>query len=236
MNCRKVRKNLVLFLDGELPSSEAEGVQSHLEGCEACREEAELLRSTLSIALERARQKQAPPSLDNFASLFWRKEREQRGKDGLLPVGRLFPSHRRVRVTRYGVASVVALAVIGITIFAVRQGDKRGTPSGTGRSAIEVRKGAVVPPATGNLANIEKQLQELEAAVGRLRVPATSGTSFTGSEMREVYAAIGLAAANNYRNVLDMGDVAAKKYAHVASLFPGTSAGQQAEKMLSHLN
>lgn len=236
MNCRKVRKNLILFLDGELASPEAEGVQSHLEGCEACREEAELLRSTLGIALERARQKQAPRPPDNFGSLFWRRERERRGEDGVLPVRHPFPSHRRVRVTRYAVASVVAVAVIGTAILTLLQGDKRGAPGGTGRSAIEVTKGPVVPPATGSLAHIEVQLQELEAAVGRLRVPATSGTSFTGSEMREVYAAIGLAAANNYRNVLDMGDVAARKYARVASLFPGTSAGQQAEKMLSGLN
>jgi anti-sigma factor RsiW len=236
MKCGRVRKNLVLFLDGDLPSPEAEVARSHLAGCEACREEVELLRSTLSIALERARQKQAPPPQDNFASLFWRKERERRRKDGVLPAGRLFPWHRRVWVTRYAMASVVAVAVIGIAIFAVLQGDKRGTPGGPGRPAIEVRKGRVVPPETGSLAHIEAQLQELEAAVRRLGARTDNSVRLSGSEMREVYAAIGLASANNYRNVLNMGDIAARKYAHVASLFPGTSAGQQAEKMLSRLN
>jgi len=236
MNCRKVRKNLVLFLDGELSSSETDAVRVHLGGCEACRKEAELLGSTLNVALERAHQKQAPPPPGNFASLFWRREREGRGKDGALPMGRLFPSFRRLRAARYAMASVVGVAVIGIGIFAVFQWHKGGPPGGIARSSTEARKGPVAPPARGSLAHIEAQLEELEAAVRQLRATTDNSVRFSGSEMREVYAAIGLAAANSYSNVLNMGDVAAERYARVASLFPETSAGQQAEKMLSSLN
>lgn len=46
-DCRQARKNLVAFRSGELESRDREWLESHLEGCPACRAELELLQRTL---------------------------------------------------------------------------------------------------------------------------------------------------------------------------------------------
>ena len=43
MQCRKVKDQLSAFLDGELPPREAEAVKAHLDVCDKCRTERELL-------------------------------------------------------------------------------------------------------------------------------------------------------------------------------------------------
>jgi hypothetical protein len=46
MNCEQARENLAAFIDGELDRETAAGIQAHLEGCEGCRDELEMLRQT----------------------------------------------------------------------------------------------------------------------------------------------------------------------------------------------
>lgn len=46
MSCGEVREELVALLDGELEPGTAEGVQAHLEGCDACSRECAALEAT----------------------------------------------------------------------------------------------------------------------------------------------------------------------------------------------
>jgi hypothetical protein len=236
MKCRKVRRSLVLFLDGELSFSEREAARVHLAGCEGCRREAEQLRSTLAAAVDRARQKQKPTLPADFASLFWERERERGGGRRSVAVGGRFSWVRERSVAGWAVASILTVGAMAVAVVALFEGGDRPSPGRTASPAIGAQEKRTVSPLNGHLARIEKELEELEAAVGRLRVPATAETRLTGKEMREVYAAIGLAAAKNYRDVLRMEDMALERYARVASLFPDTEAGREAEAILSGLN
>jgi len=199
-------------------------VRRHLESCEECRKEAELLRVTLDVAVERVREKPKPSPPDTFASLFWQRERRERSEGERVRVRRLFASLRSVSVVKYAVAAMSAVAVIAVTLWIVHQGGEHPSEKGSG-----------VPPSEreGELAAIEEQLEELEAAVRELRATTDTRISFTREEMREIYAAIGLAAANNYRDILNMNDVAAERYARVATAYPETSAGREARDILS---
>ena len=236
MKCRKVKKNLVLFLDGELSSPEAEGVRNHLESCEACREEAQLLASTLDVALQRTREKAAPAPPENFCSLFWERVRERGAGARRFPAKHSFSWRFAIRGGRYALASALTMVAIGIAIFAVVQGDKRPSPGDMARSPTEAKVEQVVSLANDTLARIEGQLQELETATRRLRRVTDTSARFSGGEMQEIFAATRLAAAKNYRDVLEMPDEAARRYAQVALQFPETSAGREAEEILSRLN
>jgi len=252
MNCRKVKKNLVLFLDGELPPSEAAFVRGHLEVCEACRKEAELLRSTFDLAVQRAREKTAPPPPEDYVSLFWQRELDERaGRESVASgASQRVPQKTRwpfggVMRTRYAIGAVsvivVAAAVLSILLQDGKQPSKvrlssPGKEVGPEVPAIVTHQPTPVIVAADPFAQIEKQLEELEAAVRKLKVPALRTASFTGEEMQEVYASIGLAAANNYRDILKMNDVAAKRYAQVARIYPETPAGREAQQILSRLN
>lgn len=46
MNCEQTRENLAAFIDGELDEGMVAEIQAHLEGCEGCRDELEMLRQT----------------------------------------------------------------------------------------------------------------------------------------------------------------------------------------------
>jgi TolA-binding protein len=46
MNCEQTRENLAAYIDGELDEEMVAGIQAHLEGCEGCRDELEMLRQT----------------------------------------------------------------------------------------------------------------------------------------------------------------------------------------------
>ena len=240
MKCRKVRKKLVPFLDGELPAEQAKPLREHLAVCQACRAEAELLASTLDLAVQRAHESAPPAVPQNFISRFWEKDRRQHAAASR-ETRRLVPRNTvRLAVwgirARYGIAAVSAMLIVAFAIVALlRDSD---VPPGSRIAKPSERTGVQLPTVTAvdRFAEIEKQLAELETAVQKLRAPARQTADFTGEEMKEIYAAIGLAAANNYRDVLNMNDVAAKKYAHVASTFPETIAGREAQEILSRLN
>jgi hypothetical protein len=229
---------LVSFLDGELSSPESEDVRTHLESCEACRKEAELLRSTLAVAVDRCREKNPPAAPENFASLFWEEERARREKGQRAPVRHVFSSLRWAGAARYAVAAFLPAAIAGVVIFAVLRSQRSRSQGDVARSETRTGRAAAIPPPLEGerLADIERRLAELEASVRRIRIIASTGANFRGDEMREIYAAIGLAAAKNYGNVLEMPDEAARRYGEVASMFPETAAGREAEDILSGLN
>jgi hypothetical protein len=237
MKCRRVRKKLVVFVDGDLAPPDAEAVGRHLEGCERCRSEAEILCSTLDLAVQREDEKTVPPPPGDFVSQFWQREREE-GAGGRREARRLVPGGIRqlFGAARYAMAAVSAILVVAFALVVLIQNGKRLSQRLSDDSRKET--GPRQPPArpVDRLAEIEKQLEELESAVRRVRSLSDTQISFSGEEMREIYAAIGLAAANSYRDILNMNDVAAKKYAYVASAFPETASGREAEEILSRLN
>jgi anti-sigma factor RsiW len=234
MNCRKVRKNLVMFLDGELPPSEAEILRQHLRECEKCRQEAELLRSTLDLAIQRTSQKSPPSVAGDFGSVFWRRAGAESAKR--VSARGLVPSLLTFGRVRRAVGSIAAVALVGLVILVVLRGGKAPAPRVPGGTLAEPKIQKPVSPVNDQLAQIEKRLRQLEEAVSNLRVASPHDINFTASEMREIYAAIGLAAANNYRDILNMNDIAAQRYAEVAHSYPETSAGREAKQILSRLN
>lgn len=115
-DCRQARKNLVAFLSRELESSDRERLESHLEGCPACRAELELIQRTL----ERA--DALKPEFDRaLASLDWeetsekivaavwdKKERPQ-----------ALPQRERLRLFSPRLRPVLAGLLLGILVGAV---------------------------------------------------------------------------------------------------------------------
>lgn len=49
MKCRTIHKNLIFFLEGDLPQKETEQIKVHLSGCEQCAAFAEDMKKTLGI-------------------------------------------------------------------------------------------------------------------------------------------------------------------------------------------
>jgi hypothetical protein len=235
MKCKDVRRNLIAFLDGELRSPDAEHIQKHLETCEGCQEEAELLRQTLNLACDRILSKPVPTPPENVASLFWQKEREQRAKGHAAPRWRLFDSSRLAFAGKIAAVAVVS-AALGVTTLSFLRKDRGSPQHKVDRSETESGPETGVPAPNDRLAQMEKRLEELEESVQRLTVIASAQASFGPSEMREIYAAVGLAAANNYRDVLEMPEEASRRYGKVLALFPETTAGQKPERILSGLN
>ncbi len=74
MRCRKARKNLVAFLDGELQEDLREKVERHLERCTACRQEMMALRR-LGNALDQM-EAPAPPAWMTGEGILERARRE----------------------------------------------------------------------------------------------------------------------------------------------------------------
>lgn len=115
-DCRQARKNLVAFLSRELESSDRERLESHLEGCPACRAELELIQRTF----ERA--DALKPEFDRaLASLDWeetsekivaavwdKKERPQ-----------ALPQRERLRLFSPRLRPVLAGLLVGILVGAV---------------------------------------------------------------------------------------------------------------------
>ena len=62
MNCKRVRREIIPYLDGEL--KEANELQAHLDGCAACRRELEDLRRSFAgiVLAEREREPSISPS------------------------------------------------------------------------------------------------------------------------------------------------------------------------------
>lgn len=240
MKCETCKKILVLFLDNELPAEHAERVREHLAVCQACRAETELLASTLDLAVQRAHECTPPGLPPDFISRFWERARRPLARASnetrrFLPRESVWLFVRGIRA-RHAVAGASAMFILAFAIVALLRDSH--VPPGTRIAKPSEQTGLQrgTPPPVDSLAEIEKRLAELEAAVQRVRSLSDTHISYTAEEMKEIYAAIGLAAANHYRNSLRMNDVAARKYAHVANTFPETTAGREAARILSRLN
>jgi hypothetical protein len=238
MKCSKVRKRLVLFLDGELVSSDAEDVREHLGRCDGCRREAELLTDTLNLAVGRARERKLPPSPEDPVGMFWRKERQESQRKGTSRARDFASALSLRRVLGYGIATVLVVGLAGLVLREVVRNDKSQPVVSSSESEGGKTEPPPIPTRDGEneLSQIEKRLAELEASVRRLNAVASTSGRLEGSDMQEIYAAIGLAAANNYKHVLKMNDLAMERYTRVASEFPDTSAGQAARELLLRPN
>jgi len=61
MKCKTLHKNLIFFLEGELPAKEMEAVKSHLCDCKECAAFAEEIKKTLEII-----EKEKSPEVNPF--------------------------------------------------------------------------------------------------------------------------------------------------------------------------
>lgn len=62
MNCENFKEQLSEFLDGQLPPDQAQALEAHLAGCQACRSELEALRKTVTL-VNRLPHLAAPPAM-----------------------------------------------------------------------------------------------------------------------------------------------------------------------------
>lgn len=104
--CERSDETLNAFVDGELDAEDAERVRAHLDGCEACREKAEVLGGVRDLA-----QATAPtqPSSDEWDAAWGRVK-------GALPAtplyGRIWPALAGAGVVAAAAAFVFALGIL----------------------------------------------------------------------------------------------------------------------------
>lgn len=60
MECKTIHKNLIFYLEGELPDSKMQEIKSHLDSCQSCAAFAEDLKSTLGIIGQEKQQEVNP--------------------------------------------------------------------------------------------------------------------------------------------------------------------------------
>ncbi len=88
MKCRKVKKYLSVFLDGELDVKERLEIEAHLKKCFSCSHERDLLQDSWEML---GRWNDIEPSA-HFKAGFWRKVQEQEsGKRKQVLYPRMFP-------------------------------------------------------------------------------------------------------------------------------------------------
>jgi len=73
MTCEKIQEILPAYQDGELSAENEQAVKTHLEGCEVCRREANLLSASWEMLGE---MKPIAPSPD-FEARFWARLRQE---------------------------------------------------------------------------------------------------------------------------------------------------------------
>jgi len=108
MNCDKIQEMLPAYQDGELSAENEKAVKIHLEGCEVCREEEQLLSASWEMLGEL---KSIEPSPD-FQSRFWARVRKEETKQN---GWRTWLNWQVLRPTAFGLAGVAAIWVIGVT-------------------------------------------------------------------------------------------------------------------------
>ena len=60
MKCKKVRKKLLIFLDGELPEKQKIEIRNHLNGCTDCLNQIDVLSKLLDISIKPKRIESSP--------------------------------------------------------------------------------------------------------------------------------------------------------------------------------
>lgn len=135
MNCNKVQKSLVNFLEGEIAAAEAQLIRQHVSECEACRNELAALTSARYTAAQalQSRAKAVQPTQEAWSNLQTRLAKEARPSPSLwsalfarlAPGGgnatlSLFQGEYRMR-TRTIVSAITAVAVLALfAIFMVK--------------------------------------------------------------------------------------------------------------------
>ena len=108
MSCRRFRKRLGAYLDGDLRGPEREALRLHLEACRHCAGEADALRS--SVALLRGLPPVEAPA--HLAQRVIARLRDGEGRGGWLERASAWPSVRSLAVPVAG-AAALALAALG---------------------------------------------------------------------------------------------------------------------------
>jgi anti-sigma factor RsiW len=107
MKCKRVRRKLVGYLDGEVEEKQKVLIEGHLKKCSECKKEADLLNKSFCLLKDQERLK---PSEDFLASL-WERVRSSEEEKQLLPQAtfeRLF--HLLLP------AAVAAALIIGVVV------------------------------------------------------------------------------------------------------------------------
>lgn len=165
MSCRRVRKELIEYADGELEAAGRQVIQEHLETCEECREAFDKLalsRKALS-SLE-------TPSLSDAASRRILRAMRQQAPDAAGSK----PGFLRSR-TAMGVAATAAMVVIAFAVvFGIYAGRRTAEDDATvSRNEVleeSAEKGDMSVPATFAPETISERLQDGEDAA-----PGTEG-------------------------------------------------------------
>jgi anti-sigma factor RsiW len=112
--CHWVRSVLTAWLDGELKPSTAESVRRHLEHCEACRAERDLLEEAGRL-IEIHGEADVPPVRSGFTARMMGRIVEEKDLEAL--EARLRP-HRRRRKVLASLSGLAAGLVVGLASYA----------------------------------------------------------------------------------------------------------------------
>jgi anti-sigma factor RsiW len=118
MNCKKVRRKLVAYLDGELREKEALSVKEHLTKCAECKKEADLLEKSFYLLTSPERIEPSEDFVDNLRERIHSLEESKSSPQPFLG-----------RLSRLALPAAVA-AALTIGVF-VGSSVEKTIPSGT---------------------------------------------------------------------------------------------------------
>ncbi|RLE07661.1 hypothetical protein DRZ78_02600 [Candidatus Aerophobetes bacterium] len=104
MKCKKIRKKLVAYLDGELEKKQRLLIEEHLLRCAECKKEVDLLSKTLYLLKDQQRLKPSEDFEANLWEKIYSKERQ------------VLPHFLRRRAYLILPAAVAAALIIGVVI------------------------------------------------------------------------------------------------------------------------
>jgi anti-sigma factor RsiW len=107
MKCKRIRRKLVAYLDGELEEKQKLPIKEHLTKCRECKKEADLLETTLYLLKDQQRLK---PS-QGFEASLWEKVHSSEEEKQLLPQA-IFGRFSRLILP----AAVAATLIIGVVV------------------------------------------------------------------------------------------------------------------------
>ena len=177
MTCEEARKNLPLFLYGELSFDEEEQVEVHVDECPACRT-ALAREKALFQALDGAEMVPAPELLEESRADLRRRLGTMRGNSGMRAPG-IWDKFREGFTVRFhfapGIAQVAGAAAMLVLGFLTAVGCKNTTVAAADRERAEaeaamrvrvseVTRDLVLVPTGGEIAQYERFRQELAVA------------------------------------------------------------------------
>jgi len=173
MQCEKVKNRLVEYVDGELSEPERTEVASHLDECDACRDQCQQLREG-DRAIKQALSSLAPPG--RYLTSARRKALEEAHADRRRPLKLI--SFRRF-VAAAAIAAIIASAYVmypDLKSF-VAPSREPVSPGRIAAGSYEMAPLMVTSPGDGS------ELRVLPARVRTQMQSATGGTSRVASEL-----------------------------------------------------